>query len=61
MDCSIKKLANFFQGLPVYFGEIAQNLIIVCSSQEKSLNIFIATLTEFNVIEKVPCLIFEQF
>ena len=46
MDCNLdKKLANFFLVLPVYFGEIAKKkMIMVCSSQEKLLNIFSSVL-----------------
>ena len=43
---------HFFQVLPVYFGEIAKNRFIVCSSSEKSVNIFLPVLYEqFHVRE----------
>ena len=55
MDYNLKKLANFsVQVFPVYFGEIAENRFIVCSSSEKSVNIFLPVLYEqFHVREKV--------
>ena len=38
MDYNLKKIGQFFQVLPVYFGEIAKNRFIVCSSLKKSVN-----------------------
>ena len=41
MDYNLKKLTSFFfQVLQAYFGEIDKNCFIVCSSLEKSVNIF---------------------
>ena len=40
MEMEIEKLAIFFKVLPVYFGEIAKNCAIVCSSlKSESINI----------------------
>ena len=47
-------LHQFFQVLPVYFGEIVKNLFIAWSSLEKSVYIFHPVLFEqFHVREKV--------
>ena len=43
MDCNLK-IGQFFEVVPVYFGEIAKKLSIVCSSQEKYLIFFLAEL-----------------
>ena len=60
MDYNLKKLANFFQFLPVYFGEIAESRFIVCSSLKKSVDIFLPVLNnQFHVRENVPCKRFE--
>ena len=48
------KVGQFFQVLPVYFGEIAENRFIVCSSLKKSVNIFLPVLYEqFHIRENV--------
>ena len=36
----LEKVGQFFQVLPVYFGEFAKNGFLVCFSLEKSVNIF---------------------
>ena len=46
LDYNFKKLAFFFQVLPVYFGEIAENRFIVCSLLEKSVNILLPVFNE---------------
>ena len=56
----LEKSGQVFQVLPVYFGEIAENRFIVCSSLKKSVDIFITVLYEqFHVREKVLQSIFE--
>ena len=45
VDYNLKKLANF-QVLPVYLREIAENRLIVCSSLEKLVDIFLPVLYE---------------
>ena len=37
---------QLFQVFPVYFGEIAENRFIVCSSLKKSVDIFLPVLYE---------------
>ena len=45
MEYNLKKWPIFvFQVLPVYFGEIAKSVFIVCSSLKKSVNIFLPVL-----------------
>ena len=65
MDCNLKKIGQFFNVIPVYFGEIeiAQNLIIACSSQQKSLDIFYRySKSNLMLAKRYPsCQIFEQF
>ena len=54
MNYNLKKIGQFFQVLPVYFGEIAENRFIVCSSLERSVDIFLSVLYEqFQVRVKV--------
>ena len=56
MDYNLTKIGHFFQVLPAYFGEIATNAFIVCSSLEKSVDIFLLVLYEqFHVREKGLC------
>ena len=38
MDCNLKKLAKFFKFFLCIVEKSPKNLMIVCSSQEKSLN-----------------------
>ena len=61
MDTTLKKISQFFQVLPVYFGEIAENSLIVCfSSLKKPVDTFLPVLYEqFHVREKVLHSIFE--
>ena len=60
MDYKLKKIGPFFQALPVYFREIAENRFMVCSSLKKSVDIFPSLLYEqFHVEEKVLSLILE--
>ena len=50
----LEKIGQFFQVLAVYFGEIAENRFIVCSSSKKSVAIFLPVHHEqFHVTEKV--------
>ena len=51
----LENIGHFFQVLPVYFGEIAENRFIVCSSLKKKLvDIFLPVLYEqFHVRKKV--------
>ena len=39
MHYNLKKIGQFFQVLPVYFGETAENRFIVCSTLNKSVDI----------------------
>ena len=41
IDYNLENLTNFFKFFPVHFGEIAEKLIKVCPSKEKSLNVFL--------------------
>ena len=56
----LEKNGQFFQVLPVYFVEIAENMFIVCALLEKSVNIFLLVFYEqFHVRGKVLRQIFE--
>ena len=51
---------QFFQVLPVYFGEIAENRFIVCSSLKKSVDIFLPVLCEKEAILSVALISFTE-
>ena len=52
MEMEIEKLAIFFKGLPVNFGEIAKNCAIVCSSLKSE---------SINIPPPPPGVLYEQF
>lgn len=54
MDYNLKNWSFNFFNLPVYFGEIAKDWFIVCSSLEKLFNTFLPVrYEEFYVREKL--------
>ena len=55
----LEEIGQFFQVLPVYFGEITENRFIVCSSLNKSVDLSPVLYEQFHVGEKVLRLIFE--